>query len=143
MRIWKTILLMVLFLFSVPITEALAFEALSIEANKDAYNWGEYGYYYEDKTGSLAVAEIGKLSASQFTRLKSNSYSFGFQHSTYWIRLEIKAAHKMKYATEIENIVNLLENKEREKALKALDKVERQVPGDSILASLRSKIGNL
>ncbi len=80
-------LLIIIQLFSVSVDS----QNVIIQDENSVYPLGKAVFYYEDRTGNKKIEDIAKIEFSdQFILSKEDNPSFGFQDSTYWIKINVE-----------------------------------------------------
>ena len=116
-RFWYIFLTVFLLLPSVSIAKEGTFEPLVITIGDEVYEWGKYAYYFEDQTASLSIDDIASKPFSEYTRITTNNYGFGYNDHAYWLRLELQSDK------ETEQIISLAIDTSNVEVYKYLDAV--------------------
>ncbi|TQV69928.1 hybrid sensor histidine kinase/response regulator [Exilibacterium tricleocarpae] len=77
--------------FLLPVVGAAA-KPLVLMEQRDHYDTLGYLEYLEDKTGKLALSDVGPISEALFTNVEQSA-NFGFGNSVYWFRLSVTNTH--------------------------------------------------
>ncbi|MAM00415.1 MAG: hypothetical protein CL583_18395 [Alteromonadaceae bacterium] len=92
---------LLLFLFLLPASGLSA--AVTIDGDTEFLSLGKYIDYVEDRDGSMTLAAVRAKSAASWTDSATNTPSFGYTNSAYWLRFELDKTDpgEMRFLLEI------------------------------------------